>query len=114
VEERLASIATKPGEDEMHARVATFEGADSSELRKTIDAIRQESAQGPPEGVPATGFLLLSDEQGGKTLAVSLFATEEDMREGDKVLNEMQPPVTGGMGRRTSVEMYEVTVDVRV
>ena len=47
-----------------------------------------------------------------RQIGVSLFETEEDLRRGDEVLNSMNPPEEG-IGRRTSVEMYEVAVDVR-
>lgn len=40
----------------------------------------------------------------------SLFETEADMKQGDEVLSAMDPPVAGAMGRRASVEMYEMSV----
>jgi hypothetical protein len=46
-------------------------------------------------------------------LGISLFETEEDLRQGDEALNAMSPPTETG-GGRTSVETYEVAVDVRV
>jgi hypothetical protein len=46
-------------------------------------------------------------------VAISLFETEEDLRAGDAVLNEMSPP-DDGFGQRTSVESYEVAVDLRI
>ena len=50
---------------------------------------------------------------GGRSMAISLFETEEDLRKGDETLNAMSPPGEG-MGRRTSVEMYEVAADLRM
>ena len=41
-----------------------------------------------------------------------LFENEADLQQGDATLNSMEPPVPGAMGRRTSVEMYEVGVKV--
>jgi hypothetical protein len=96
----------------MHARVARFEDADGDAMRRTVEEINSRAASGPPEGVPATGFLMLLDPENGRGMAISLFESEEDMRKGDEVLNQMTPP-SDGMGRRTSVEMYEVGVDVR-
>jgi hypothetical protein len=46
-------------------------------------------------------------------MAISLFATEEDLRRGHETLNAMSPP-GDGMGQRTSVEMYEVAADLRM
>jgi hypothetical protein len=46
----------------------------------------------------------------GKALAITLFASEGDLRQGHETLDSMDPPEPGGMGRRASVEMYEVGV----
>jgi hypothetical protein len=94
----------------MHARVATFEGGDPDQVRQVIAEIKQRAASGPPEGVPAAGLLLLHRADEGKVINISLFETEEDLRQGDETLNAMDPPVPGAMGRRTSVEMYDVGV----
>ena len=60
------------------------------------------ASSGRPEGVPAKG----------RGLAISLFDSEEDRRQGDEALSSMTPPGEG-LGRRVSVDMYEVAVDVR-
>lgn len=97
----------------MYARVARFEGADAAALEATAARIRSdaESAGGPPEGVPSTGLLLLQDTGGGRALAIGFFESEDDYRQGDETLNSMSPP-GDGMGRRVSVEKYEVAVKV--
>jgi hypothetical protein len=92
----------------MHARVATFEVADQSKLDDEIDEMRKQSGEGPPEGIPAKEFLMLVDRDGGKIMAVTLFETEDDLRKGDETMNAMSPTPGGAMGRRTSVEMFEV------
>jgi hypothetical protein len=98
-------------EDEMYARVARWEGADAEALDQTAAAIRADAESGPPEGVPAKRFLLLNDSEGGRSMAITLFETEDDYRQGDATLNEMSPPGEG-MGRRVSVDKYEVAVEV--
>ena len=97
----------------MYARVARWEGSDGELLRKAADQIAAEAPSGPPPGVPGKGFLMLVDPENGRSLAIALFETEEDMRKGDEALNAMNPRVDDG-GTRTSVEMYEVGVDVRL
>lgn len=92
----------------MHARVATIEGTDPDRVRENAEAIRSRSSSGPPEGVPAVGFLLLHDEDEGKLLLITLYETEEDMRKGDAALNAMNPPGGESAGARRSVEMFEV------
>ena len=97
----------------MYARVARWEGSDGDGMRRSAERIKEQAATGPPEGVPGKGFLLMIDPDNGRSLAVGLFETEDDLRKGDEVLNSMNPP-EDGMGRRTSVEMYEVMVDERL
>jgi hypothetical protein len=94
----------------MHARVATFEGGDAETVRKMVDEIKSRSDEGPPEGVPATGLLLLHSDDGSKVITVSLFDSEDDLKQGDETLNAMDPPIVGGLGQRTSVDLMEVGV----
>ncbi len=97
----------------MYARVATFEG-EQSQMRQVAEIIRKQSESGP-EGVPGKEFLLLTGRDSGKTLAIVLFDSEDDLRKGDDALNAMSPPPGAeGMGRRTGVEMFEVTVHAKV
>jgi len=93
----------------MHARVATFEGeVRGPEYEQEMQQIRSqlESGQLPPGLEDARGVLMLANDQ-GKRLAIVLFDDEEGMRRGDAALNEMTPT---GMGKRSSVEFYEVAV----
>jgi hypothetical protein len=96
----------------MYARVVKWEGGDAEAIRKAAQEVASRSESGPPEGVPAKGFLLLIDPDDGRQIGVSLFETEEDLRKGDEVLNSMNPPEQG-IGQRAPVEMYEVAVDFR-
>jgi hypothetical protein len=94
----------------MKARVATFEGGDPAEVEQTIGQISERASSGPPEGVPAVGFLMLHSE--GKVMAISLFENDEDLQKGDATLNSMDPPIPGGMGRRSSVESFDVGIKI--
>jgi hypothetical protein len=96
----------------MLARVARWEGADGGALRRSAEEVASRAGSGPPEGVPAVGFLLLTDPDGGRCLAVTLFEDEEALRTGDATLGEMSPP-GDGFGQRVAVETYTVSVDVR-
>ena len=96
----------------MYARVTKWESGDGEAIRKAAEEINSRAQSGPPEGVPAKGFLLLTDPDNGRTLAVSLFETEDDYRQGDETLSQMSPP-DDGFGQRGPVEKYEVAVDVR-
>jgi hypothetical protein len=95
-----------------YARVVRWEGGDADSIREAAGAINERSSGGPPEGVPSTGFTLLIDPDGGQAIGIGLFETEDDYRQGDETLNQMNPP-DQGFGQRGAVEKYEVAVDVR-
>ena len=93
----------------MRARVATFEGeVRGSEHDEQIEQIRSEVMSGdrPPGWRDAKGVLILSGE-GGKRLAITLFDDEEGNAARRRWLNEMTPV---GMGKRSTVEFYDVAV----
>jgi hypothetical protein len=97
----------------MYARVAKWEGGEADALRRSADEINAQAASGPPPGVPAKGFLMLIDPDSGRSMGISLFETEEDLRQGDAALNEMSPS-SDAVGQRVSVEQYEVPVELRL
>ena len=97
----------------MYARVARWEGADGEALRRSAQQMNEQAGDGPPPGVPAKAFQLLIDPEGGRSLAIVLFETEEDLRKGDATLNDMTPTGGDDVGRRASVEIYEVAVDLK-
>lgn len=97
----------------MYARVARWEGGEAEAMRSAVARIKENAESGPPEGVPSTGFTFLIDPESGRGMAVGLFETLDDLKQGDAVLNEMSPP-DDGMGRRTAVEVYEVGFETRL
>jgi hypothetical protein len=92
----------------MYARVATFE-SDPSRVDDAIAMVRSrvESEETPP-GLEGAKMLMLVNRETGKGVGITLFESEDAMRRGDQVLNEMNP---GGSERRTSVEFFEVPVE---
>ncbi|TML08435.1 MAG: hypothetical protein E6G41_02230 [Actinobacteria bacterium] len=90
----------------MKARVATWRGGDPATIQANLDEIRARESSGPPEGVPSTALTVLQSED--EVIFIALFETEEDLRQGDATLNEMNPP-GGGMGERT-VAFYDVPI----
>jgi hypothetical protein len=91
-----------------YARIATFE-ADEAALNAVVNEVNSTGGR-PPEGVPATSFILLSDRSAGKALFVVGFDSEEDLRQGSAALDAMSPP-SGANMRRLSVEMYDVLLE---
>jgi hypothetical protein len=96
----------------MYARVVKWEGGSPEAIRESIERIQEDSRSGPPEGVPSTGFTFLADPDDGRVLAIAMFETEEDLRQGSATLEQMSPPVS--MGERVSVETYQVAADIRL
>lgn len=95
----------------MYARVSRWEGLD----REAIDRFAQmiNSNDGPPEGVPSSGIMVLADADKGESLVIGLFDTEDDLRTGDAALKAMDRPPEAS-GEISSTEFYEVTVDRRL
>ena len=91
----------------MYARAVRFTDVTTDRIAEIEQRISQE--EGPPEGVPSTGFQLLVDEDQGTALFVGYFETEEDMRKGGEVLAQMDPSETPGT--RASVDMCEVKLE---
>jgi hypothetical protein len=91
----------------MYARAVRFTDVTSDRIAEIEQRINQE--EGPPEGVPSTGFQLLVDESQGTALFIGYFQTEEDMRKGAEVLEAMDPAETPGT--RASIDICEVKVE---
>ncbi|MDQ3671521.1 MAG: hypothetical protein M3364_03655 [Actinomycetota bacterium] len=94
----------------MHARVATFEG-DSSRIDNLVGTIRERMSAG--DEIPgAKRFLMLIDREGGMTLGITFFDSEDAIQAAEPIFDKMGDEVPEKLrGRRTSVETYEVAVD---
>jgi hypothetical protein len=96
----------------MLARVSTFEGGTADGIRAAVEQLQSDIPQGPPPGVKSNGLTMLVDPDGARVLFIGLFASEEDLRASESALQEMSPPE--GMGKRSSIDVYEVGADVRM
>jgi len=94
----------------MYVRIARFEGSEDN-WDERIAAIRERtiSRKADPDGPPIKRSMMLADRENGRMAAVFFCETEDDLRQVDEYMNNMQPP--GGTGNRTAVEMFEVAVD---
>ena len=95
----------------MYARVARFEKASPDQQQRMAESLR--ATEGPPEGVPAKGILFLADGENGRTLAITLYESEDDMHTGDAALRAMNPPDVDER-ELVSVEFYEVAAERRL
>jgi len=92
----------------MYARVARFEGRDASLTDQLIQRVRD---QGPASVPDAKGFLGLFDRERGTSLGITFFDSEEAIRNSEQAFEDMAQNFSTEMrGRRTSVDVYEVTI----
>jgi hypothetical protein len=91
----------------MYARAVRFTDVTPDRISEIEKRINEQD--GPPEGVPSTGFQLLFDESQGTAIFVGYFATEEDMQKGAEVLQAMDPSDTPGT--RASIDQCEVKIE---
>ncbi len=95
----------------VYARIARFEGGDTSQMDAVIDGARQmmdSNFDSPPEGLEGLKAMwMLVDRENARGLGVTLFENQEDLRRGDEALNAMSPSVDAGQ-RRSNVEIYEI------
>lgn len=96
----------------MLARVTTWEGGTPDGIRAASAELRSNVAQGPPPGLKSTGFTMLVNPDGGRVLMIGLFESEDDLRDSEAVLKQMNPPEA--LGNRTAVEIFEVGAEVRM
>lgn len=106
----------------MYARIARFEGLDTSRIDEQVAEMKRQMAEGRSGDLPAGAppqvttlmetvkrFVQFVDRDSGSAIGVAFFDTEADMQRADAALNEMSPGEGGG--RRTSVEAYEIVLD---
>ena len=92
----------------MYARIASFEGRDSSLTDQLIKQIRET---GPASVPDAKGFIGLVDRKAGTSLGITFFDSEEAIRNSQQAFEDMAKQFPEEMrGRRKSVDIYEVTV----
>jgi hypothetical protein len=96
----------------MLARVARWEGGTADGIRAASEQMRSDISQGPPPGVKSTGLTMLVDPDGGRVMMIGLFASENDLRESEAALKQMNAPE--GLGTRTATEIFEVAAEVRM
>ncbi len=98
----------------MFVRVARFEGADATGIDQELDSMREQLARpdGLPEGLRAVKrVVVLVDRAGGTTIDLTFCQTEDDLLAADAALDSMSP-TSDASGKRASVEMFEVALDV--
>ena len=92
----------------MFVRVVRFTGVSAERVQLVEDRVRANS--GPPPGVNTKGLEVLFDEAQRTAVVLQRFATADDMREGARILEAMDPGETPGT--RASVDSCEMRIEV--
>jgi hypothetical protein len=91
----------------MYARAVRF--TDVTPERISEIKARIEESDGPPPGVRASGMELLFDADQSTAVFVGFFASEEDLRDADEALQQMDASDTPGT--RASIDRCEVVIE---
>jgi hypothetical protein len=95
----------------MYARVASFESRDTSRVDEIIATVREKIRAGG-EIPGARKFLMLLDREGGRSLGITFFDTEDAIRQAEPSFDRMGDEIPEEVrGRRIAVETYEVAID---
>jgi len=94
----------------VYARVASFEGGDDDRLRQLNEERSSAGTLGLPEGL--TRAVMLSDREGNRRLFITFFDTREQIAAAEARFESMGDEIPDEIrGRRTSVDVYEVTFE---
>ncbi len=103
----------------MYARIARFEGGSPETIQRETDRLRRDLAavragEATDPSIAALSrvvdrVLMLVDRENAATTTIVFCETEEQLREADRLLQEMSPQ--GGYGRRSSRDLFEVALD---
>jgi hypothetical protein len=92
------------------ARVASFEGGDNARLRQWSEEAMSSGEMNVPEGMQRV--LMLDDDGSNKRLFISFFDSREAIEAAEAGFDAMGDTIPEDVrGRRTSVSVYEVSID---
>jgi hypothetical protein len=95
------------------ARVASFEGGDSERLRQMNEEAMASGEMNPPAGIKRV--LMLDDTGANKRLFIAFFDSREAIEAAQARFESMGDEIPEEVrGRRTSVDVYEVSLDQEV
>jgi hypothetical protein len=95
----------------MYARVAVFENPDLSRIDELMATVGERArAGGDMPG--ARRVIALVDREAGRILGITLFESEEAIREAEPRFEQMGDEIPESLrGKRAAVEIYEVAID---
>jgi hypothetical protein len=98
------------GAAEMHARVSTFQSP-ADKLAKSEQILQTEIAPKVLEMNGSRGIISLVDRESGKSLAITLWDSEDAMHASEEPANQVRAKAASASGGETiSVERYDVSI----
>ena len=97
----------------MFARVAAFEGGDNKRLMELNNERMASGEMNPPEGIKRV--MVLDDDAGRKRLFISFFDSREAVAAAEARFESMGDEIPKDIrGTRTSVDIYEISLDQEI
>jgi hypothetical protein len=99
----------------MYARVAFFEDHDPAQVPELMRRLRERAERHPDVLPEARAFLVLADTEGGKSIGITFFDTEEAIDAAEPSFAAFPRDYPDSLkGRRAALEVYEVGVADRL
>lgn len=94
----------------MHARLSRFAGLDHERIEETVAQFRDESLEAIEQQPGFRGITVGVDVKSGKAVALTLWETEGDMRQSERLADEARAQAvdTAKPSRDPVVDHYEV------
>ena len=91
----------------MYARVASFEGGNTEQLRALNEQRMADGEMPMPDGM--RGITLMSNDAGDRRMFIAFFDSREQVEAAEQTFDQMGDDISEDVrGRRTSVDVYEV------
>jgi heme-degrading monooxygenase HmoA len=96
----------------MHVRLSRFAGLDPERVEETVRQFQDESLHALEQQPGFRGITAGVNVESGKAIALTLWETEADMTQSEKVASDAreQAVATAGPSREPIVDHYEVVV----
>jgi hypothetical protein len=97
----------------VYARIASFEGGDAERLRQMSEERMSSGTMDTPAGMKRV--IMLEDKDSNKRKFIAFFDSRDQVAAAEERFESMGDEIPEDIrGRRTSVEVYEVTTDQEV
>ncbi|HVS29163.1 MAG TPA: hypothetical protein VHE14_06400 [Solirubrobacteraceae bacterium] len=103
-------------EDEMQARLSRFAGLPDERIDETVREFEQDQLPALEQQQGYRGVIVMVNRGGGQAAAITLWDTERDLRESEKLAEQARSAAiqTAGLSREPVVDRYEIVINNQV